>query len=156
VASSLSPVRIVVEVESCVEHDFSTQPICIVPVTVLVRSLTLQAARCFLEVGPDGARGRDAWEPVEATPAGKGPAGDGIETLRQSARYSWCGRTLSSTRSVAPGDTIREELGVAVVGPGMLEVSGVCLKWVQDGGGFPVSHEVECPAVLIDVHDRAK
>ena len=62
----------------------------------------------------------------------------------------------SSTRSVAPGDTIREELGVAVVGPGMLEVSGVCLKWVQDGGGFPVSHEVECPAVLIDVHDRAK
>ena len=156
VTSSLSPVRIVVEVESCVEHDFSTQPICIVPVTVLVRSLTLQAARCFLEVGPDGARGRDAWEPVEATPASKGPAGDGIETLRQSARYSWCGRTLSSTRSVAPGDTIREELGVAVVGPGMLEVSGVCLKWVQDGGGFPVSHEVECPAVLIDVHDRAK
>ena len=155
VASSLSPVRIVVEVESCVEHDFSAQPVCVVPVTVLVRSITLQAARCFLEVGPDGARGRDAWESAEAAPTGKGPAEGGIKTLRQSARYSWCGRTLSSTRSVAPGDTIREELGVAVVGPGMLEVGGVCLKWVQDGGGFPVSHEVECPAVLIDVRDRA-
>jgi tetratricopeptide (TPR) repeat protein len=155
VASSLSPVRIVVEVESCVEHDFSARPVCVVPVTVLVRSITLQAARCFLEVGPDGARGRDAWESAEAAPTGKGPAEGGIKTLRQSARYSWCGRTLSSTRSVAPGDTIREELGVAVVGPGMLEVGGVCLKWVQDGGGFPVSHEVECPAVLIDVRDRA-
>ena len=91
----------------------------------------------------------------QAGAAGKGPAGDGIETLRQSARYFWCGRTLSSTRSVAPGDTIREELGVAVVGAGMLEVGGICLKWVQDGGGFPVSHEVECPAVLIDVRERA-
>lgn len=151
VDSSPSPVRIMVEAASSVEHDFSAQPVCVVPVAVLVRSLTLQAARCFVEVVSDGgSRRQDAWESEE----GSSSFGDRAKTLVQSARYSWCGRTLSSTRSVSPGDIIREELGVAVMGPGMLEVGGICLKWVQDGGGFPVSNEVKCPTVLIDVRGR--
>jgi hypothetical protein len=124
-------------------HDFSTAPLCQVPVTLLLHNTAAVAAVVCVEAGrlQDGtalAACVPTWAPSAGPVAslhsngslldslGDGAAGGAVSPVRQ---HVWCGRTRVTLRSVAPGETAEVPLLAAVTCPGKVVLGDCHVSW---------------------------
>ena len=144
--SSSDAIKFVIEGRKDVTHDFAAEPVCHVPVSIHIRSQTLTSVhgslKCLNAAPPDSSWTRDG--------APDPPGGGGGGGLPNSRPYLWAGKTTASRRDIRPGDTMKEDLTVAVFGPGTYEIDRYRFCWVQDAS-FSANVEVPGPKFWITV-----
>lgn len=133
-----------------VAHDFSTAPLCVVQLTLLLRNSMAAPAAVCIEVGklPEGQPspvGVPTWArpPPSAELGAPGePARGGSATgssvvaagaLPPVRQYVWCGRTRLTLPSVPAGQLVDVPLRVAVTRAGKLALADCLVSWHYAG-----------------------
>ena len=123
-------------------HDFGASPLCVVPVSLLLRNTMAAAAAVCIEVGrqPDGQAlplGVPTWAPSPPTASADGsPAASSAASTSAAAgalppvrQYAWCGRTRLTLPALSAGQVVEVPLRVAITRPGKVALADCLVSW---------------------------
>ena len=127
-------------------HDFGASPLCVIPLSLLLRNTMTAAAAVCIEVGrqPDGQAsplGVPTWAPSPSTAAADGrlaafsaasssALAGGLPPVRQ---YAWCGRTRVTLPVLPAGQVVEVPLHVAITRPGKVALADCLVSWHYAG-----------------------
>ena len=141
-----------------VQHDFGVAPMCVVPLTLLLRNSMAAPAAVAVELGKAEGQaaplGTPTWAPAPASDGG--PAGGAAlarsgsvltsssssapmallaaaGALPPARQYVWCGCTRVVLPAVPPGQLVEVPLSVAVLRPGKVALADCTVSWQVAG-----------------------
>jgi hypothetical protein len=143
-----------------VAHDFEAAPLCMLPLTLLLRNTMAAPAAVCVELGRLPGEGGPVppsvptWQPRATPPTDGGAAtpSSGSVLLAAAAalpparQHIWCGRTRVTLPAVAPGGVVQVPLSVAVTRPGKLSLADCHVSWHFAGQPPHVSGSCRVPA----------
>ncbi|KAL4852692.1 Trafficking protein particle complex subunit 8 [Chlorella vulgaris] len=154
------PIDVQLRGAASVAHDFEAAPLCMLPLSLLLRNTMAAPAAVCVELGRLPGEGGPVppsvptWQP-RATPLTDGGAAtpsSGSVLLAAAAalppvrQHIWCGRTRVTLPAVAPGGVVQVPLLVAVTRPGKLSLADCHVSWHFAGQPPHVSGSCRVPA----------